>query len=44
MEHEQTLFSMLSRIESALNRLNSEELIIAQGGDGAEKVAKEVTI
>lgn len=41
MEHEQILFSQLSRIEEALNALvkRPENLLIAQGGDGAEKVA-----
>lgn len=47
MEHEQELFSRLSRIEESVNvlekRLKPEDLIIAQGGDGAVKVS-ETTI
>lgn len=45
MEHENILFSRLAHLEEAIDalgrRLTSEELIIAQGGDGAEKVSEE---
>ena len=48
MEHEQVLFTKISHMEEAIDalgrRLNSEHLIIAQGGDGAEKVAEESQI
>ena len=44
MEHEQEMFSRLARIEESINslgkRLQPEDLIIAQGGDGAEKVSE----
>ena len=44
MDREQLLFSRLADLEGAINaladRLTPENLIIAQGGDGAEKVSK----
>ena len=45
MEHEQLLFSRIEHLEEAIDalgrRLAGENLIIAQGGDGAEKVSTE---
>ena len=44
MEHEQNLFERINHIEEMLAALGKPNILIAQGGDGAEKVSEEKTI